>query len=142
MIEGYDHKNNGGKRVKVPGLGGSFTYARVGKVLLDEHRGFSRGLPAYEDLARYIFYTEASQTLDPGRIDKKTGLIGEHAGTSYYLLYTPNGKEDRSLDRGFLKSLKDKNPRKVVYCEKIWLHPDELREFGDVRAMLVPFNLK
>lgn len=142
VLEGYACKNNAGKRVNVPGLGGSFTYARVGKVLLDEHRGFSRGLPAFEDLARYIFHTETSQTLDPKAIDKKTGLIGEHGGTSFYLLYTPNGKADRCLDRAFLKSLKDKNPRKVVYCEKIWLHPDELREFGDVRAMLVPFNLK
>ena len=142
FIEGYSYKDNAGKRVNVPGLGGSFTYARVGKVLLDEHRGFSRGLPAYEDLARYIFYTDTSQALDPKQIDKKSGRIGEHGGTSYYLLYTPNGKEDRCLDRAFLKSLKDKNSRKVVYCEKIWLHSDELREFGDVRAMLVPFNLK
>src|SRR6266540_585734 len=45
------------------------------------------------------------------------GKIGEWKNTSYYLLYTPNGKEDRALDMNFLKSLKDRNRAKVIYCE-------------------------
>ena len=42
----------------------------------------------------------------------------------------------------FLKNLKDKNPRKVIYCEKVWAHREDLSQFGDIRPMLVPFNLK
>jgi hypothetical protein len=35
----------------------------------------------------------------------------------------------------------------VIYCEKIWLHQEQLRKFEDdhkkrIRAMLVQFNLK
>lgn len=79
----------------------------------------------------------------------KTGKIGEHAGTSYFLLYTPNGTEDRALDPAWLKATvqTDKNKQLVVYCEKIWIHRDDLAQFEQetgckVRPMLVPFNLK
>jgi hypothetical protein len=75
-------------------------------------------------------------------MDKATGKIGEWRGVSYYLLYSPNRKEDRALDVDFLKKLKDTNSRKVIYCEKVWVHREDLHQFGDVRPMLVPFNLK
>ena len=40
---------------------------------------------------------------------------------------------------------KDKRRNWIVYCEKIWLHPEDLRKFERengkrVRPMLVPFN--
>jgi len=70
------------------------------------------------------------------------GKIGDWENTSYDLLYTANGKEDRALDVAFLKNLRDKNRRKVIYCEKLWTHREDLAQFGDVRPMLVPFNLK
>ena len=46
------------------------------------------------------------------------------------------------MDMDFLKNLKDKNPHKVIYCEKVWAHREDLDQFGDIRPMLVPFNLK
>jgi hypothetical protein len=38
-----------------------------------------------------------------------------------------------ALDVAFLKSLKDKNAHKVIYCEKVWVHREDLAKFGDVR---------
>ena len=139
---GYSYKTQSGKTEKVAGLGGEFTYARVGPVLMSEYRDLGKKLPTYEQVARYVFFTETSQNFDPKQADEKTGKIGEWKGTGYYLLYTPNGKEDRALDVTFLKKLKDKNPRKVIYCEKVWVHREDLAQFGDIRPMLVPFNLK
>jgi hypothetical protein len=80
-------------------------------------------------------------------VDEKTGRLGEHAGISYYLLYTPDPKQSRALDRKAIDVLaKDKARRKVVYCEKLWLHRDDLaaaRERGNnVRPMLLPFQVK
>ena len=82
-------------------------------------------------------------------MNEKTGKIGEHGGTSYYLLYTPNGQEDRQLDLPWLESLQktDKNRNVVVYCEKIHVHRDDLVKYEQetkrtVRPMVVPFNLK
>ena len=130
------------KKEKVEGLGGEFSYVRVGEQLMGEYRQLGDKLPAYEQIARYIYFTETSQNFDAKKMDKATGKIGEWQGTSYYLLYTPDKKEARALDVEFLENLKDKNLRKVIYCEKVWVHREDLSKFGDVRPMLVPFNLK
>ena len=86
------------------------------------------------------------------KVDSERGFIGSTdaaGGTSFYLFYTPNKKEDRELSTETLKALlkKDKNRTWVIYCEKIWLHGDQLRKFErdhgkKVRPMIVPFNLK
>jgi hypothetical protein len=106
-------------------------------------------LPAYEELAKYIFYTETSREFDRKGMNEKSGKIGEHHGTSYYLLYTPVRQEDRRLDMEWLKGLDktEKNRNLVAYCEKLWVHRDDLAKFEQetkrtVRPMIVPFNLK
>jgi len=45
------------------------------------------------------------------------------------------------------KTAADKSRQLVVYCEKIWIHRDDLARFKQetnrkVRPMQVPFNLK
>lgn len=151
VLRGYDYVKRGpkGKRTNAhqDGLGGSFTYARVGRPLLGEHRDWGEKPPAYDDLARYIFYTETSRDLDAKALDEKTGFIGAHGGASYYLLYTPDLKQSRALDKDFLAVLrKDKAKRKIVYCEKVWVYREDLRalrdEVGDVRPMILPFQVK
>lgn len=134
---------------KTGGLGGAFTYARVGNPLFGEYRDWGKQFPSYEELAKYIFYTETSRDFDRKAMNEKTGKIGEHHGTSYYLLYTANGQEDRRLDMEWLKGLdkREKTRNVVVYCEKIWVHRDDLAKFEQetkrtVRPMIVPFNLK
>ena len=135
-----------------PGLGGSFTYTHLGPPLYGEYKNFGEKLPSFEEIARYVFYTETSRQADAKKFDEETGFIGSMraaGGTSYYLLYTPNHKEDRELSTTSLKAIakRDKAKNLVIYCEKIWIHPDELRKFEkenkvSVRPMLVPFNLK
>lgn len=133
----------------VSGLGGSFTYARLGPPLFSENRTWGKRLPAYDDLARYVFYTETSHDFDPKALDRKSGKIGEHEGTAYFLLYTPEDGDSRALDEAWLKKFgaAEKCKRLVVYCEKIWLHRDDLLKWQKdnrrtVRPMQVPFNLK
>ncbi len=142
VAKGYSYKNGGGKINKVEGLGGEFAYVRVGDKLMGEYRQFGDKLPSYEEVARYIYFTETSQNFDVKKMNEATGKIGEHKNTSYYLLYTPEKTEARAMDMAFLKNLKDKNPHKVIYCEKVWAHREDLSQFGDIRPMLVPFNLK
>lgn len=142
VIKGSNYKTQSGKTEKVESSGGEFTYARVGQKLMGEYRDLGTKLPSFEDVARYVYFTETSQNFDPAKVDEATGKIGEWKGTSYYLLYSPDRKEDRALDVAFLKGLKDKNRRKVIYCEKVWVHREDLSKFGDIRPMLVPFNLK
>jgi adenine-specific DNA-methyltransferase len=149
VINGYAYANQKGTKTNVNGMGGSFVYARVGAPLFGEYREMGETLPAYEELAKYIFYTETSHEFDRNGMNEKTGKIGEHAGTSYYLLYTPEGNHDQAMDLRWLAALDrtEKNRQLVVYCEKIWIHRDDLAKYEaesgrKVRPMLVPFNLK
>lgn len=134
----------------VPATGGTFTYTKVSdSPLFGEYRDMGDNPPSYEELAKYVFYTETSRQWDAAGMERSSGKIGEHAGASYYLLYTPNGEEDAALDLKWLKqvALADPNAKLVVYCEKFWMHRDQLRHWEadnhkSVRAMIVPFNLK
>jgi len=159
VANGYKYRRRLSKgRVKeetIEGLGGTFTYARLGEPLFGQYKDFGEELPSYEDLAKYIFYTETSHEF-PGKTkkqnpawDKRAGRIGEHGGRSYYLLYEPNDKLDKGLDRAFLNDVATKDPHRelVVYCERLAVHQDELRKFyrehgKKIRHMLVPFNLR
>jgi hypothetical protein len=135
---------------KTEGLGGSFSYVRLtDKPILGEYRDISKHPPSYEDIAKYIFYTETSTVWEKRGLDRKTGKVGEQHNTSLYLLYTPNQKEDQTFDMAFLNNVvvKDKNPTIIVYCEKIWIHRSELLDWSakhkkSIRPMIVPFNLK
>jgi len=121
----------------------------LGKPLFGEYRDLGKKLPSFDEIAKYIFYTETSSDFDKRSLNSKTGKIGEYRKTSYYLLYTPNNKEDQTLDLKWLKSIEktEKNRNLVVYCEKIWIHRDDLAKYEKetgrkVRPMIVPFNLK
>jgi len=110
-----------GERDPAPG---SFTYARVGPPLFTEYRDLGEKLPTFEDLARYIHYTETSRDLDPSAVSEATGLIGSTAaagGTSYYLLYTPDRDHDAELSADRLRAIADADPSRelVIYTEKL-----------------------
>jgi adenine-specific DNA-methyltransferase len=147
----YTKRQAKGKKKKetVGGLDGSFSYVRTGAPLFGEYRSLGERLPAFHELAKYVFYTETSKEFDGQAVNEATGKIGEYRGTSYYLLYSPNGKGGRALDMEWLTSIgkSDQNKNLVVYCEKLWVHRDDLARYEagtghKVRPMIVPFNLK
>jgi hypothetical protein len=153
VVKGYEYIKRGpkGKRTKKkePGTGGSFTYGRLGPRLFGEYRDLGDSLPAFEELAKYIFYTETSHEFDAKAMEMKAGRIGEYRRTAYYLLYTPTKKEAQPLDLVWLKQVgaKEKCPNLVVYCEKLWMHREDLLKWQrenrrTVRPMIVPFSLK
>lgn len=120
--------------------------------MFGEYRDWGDKPPAFEDLAKYVFYTETSRECDPKKFNQKTGLIGTTpagGGTSYYLLYTPDKEQSRELSLVTLDQLgqADKNRHWVIYCEKFWMHQDQLQKFEQehgkrIRPMIVPFQLK
>jgi adenine-specific DNA-methyltransferase len=72
------------------GFGGSFSYVEVGHPMQLEAMLKAEKLPSYEDLAGYIFYTATGEDFEAGRVNRKTGFIGESAQYDAYLLYEPN----------------------------------------------------
>ena len=85
--------------------------------------------------------------LDFGRDDSpseaRTGIEVPIMITAAMMSMRKNNVDTFGLSqRRRLVNLKDTNPRKVIYREKVWVHREDLSKFGNLRPMLVPFNFK
>lgn len=76
---------------KVEGLGGSFTFCTLGEEMSLE-KLLGDGLPAFDSLAKYVFYTATGKTIDnvPKQNGKTYGFIGETDMYRVHLLYKPD----------------------------------------------------
>ena len=72
------------------GLGGSFSFFRLGPPIEADGILAGTALPAYVDLARYLFYTATGEPFDPAIVNPETHFIGESSRYVAYLLYKPD----------------------------------------------------
>ena len=94
------------------GLGGSFTYCRLGEPI--DAEGLLRGerLPDYETLAAYLLHTAAGAAVDPSalRVSRNDGRFYRGGTTDYYLFYEP----DLERLRGDAAMLTDERARQIA----------------------------
>ena len=149
IITGYTYTVRG-KQATVEGIDATFSYCRVSNSpLFGDFTELGEKMPKYEDLARYIYFTETSQQIkDNYDVSRIPGKIGEWKDTSFYLLYRESENAEWGMDKQFLKNIED-DPKStiVVYCEMLRVHRDDLKRWQTesgktVRTMLVPYNLK
>ncbi len=75
---------------KVPGLGGSFTFCTLGEPINVESLLSGKGLPGFEALARYVFYTATGRSLEAVAKPAPDGFIGETELFRIHLFYQPD----------------------------------------------------
>lgn len=75
---------------QAPGLGGSFTYCTLGEPIEIESLLTGKGLPSFEALARYVFYTATGQSLETVAAPSADGFIGETGLFRIHLFYQPD----------------------------------------------------
>lgn len=80
----------------MPGLGGSFTFCELGEPINVESLLTGEGMPSFDALARYVFYTATGQSLEAVAPPSPDGFIGETALFRVHLLY--------QSDRAWLRS--------------------------------------
>lgn len=125
------------------GLGGTFSFFELGKPLEMESILAGDNLPAYLDLARYIFFTATGEQLDESKIDEKRFFVGESRNHLVYLLYKP--------DAAFLKSTaltlerarelgEAKDKRRMVFAPTKYLDQEYFDQFRIDFAQL-PFEI-
>ncbi len=93
---------------KTEGLGGSFTFVALGpEMSLDKL--LADGLPTFEALAKYVFYTATGRTLSALPKSKAAGLgfIGETDLYRVHLLYKADKKWLQSNDAALTEKLVD-----------------------------------
>jgi adenine-specific DNA-methyltransferase len=79
------------------GLGGTFSYFKLGKPLRLRAILEGSALPDYESLASYVFFTATGEEFDVKKIDKKTWFIGESRHHDVFLLYEQNAEKLKQL---------------------------------------------
>jgi hypothetical protein len=79
------------------GLGGTFSYFKLGKPLRLRAILEGSALPDYESLASYVFFTATGEEFDAKRIDKKTWFIGESRHYDVFLLYEQDTEKLKQL---------------------------------------------
>jgi adenine-specific DNA-methyltransferase len=93
---------------KTEGLGGSFTFITLGpEMTLDKL--LADGLPAFDSLAKYVFFTATGRTLSDVAKQKVNtfGFIGETDIYRVHLHYHPDKNWLRSNDAAFTEKLAD-----------------------------------
>ncbi|MGO8837556.1 MAG: site-specific DNA-methyltransferase [Limisphaerales bacterium] len=93
---------------KTEGLGGSFTFAALGpEMTLDKL--LAGGLPMFEALAKYVFFTATGRTLTdiPKQTAKTLGHIGETDVYRVHLHYKPDKSWLQSNDAALTEKLVD-----------------------------------
>jgi len=115
------------------GLGGTFSYFELGKAIELESILSGDGLPTYEELARYIFYTATGEEFDPKVMNEKKNFVGESSNYKVYLFYEPDIEKlkNTALTLERAKSLgRPGEKRRLVFAPTKYLdqaHLDELR---------------
>lgn len=136
VAKGYSYKKNGGEAVKVAGLGGGFEYVELGELLFDKDGTINKAV-SFEDMARYVYFTETRTNLEKKNI--KGNSLGEFGSTNYFLLFDGIGKN--ILDRKFLKEIKKISGRKVIYADKCLLD-EEVLEKNQIIFKQIPYEVK
>ncbi len=146
VARGYSYKTGNGKAVKVSGLGGGFEYVELGEPLFDKDGTISKAV-TFEDMARYVYFTETRTNLEKKNI--KGNYLGEFGSSHYFLLF--DGIGENILNRKFLKELKGMTgpavakamagKRKIIYADKCLLG-DEILEKHHIVFKQIPYQVK
>ncbi|MCX6759441.1 MAG: site-specific DNA-methyltransferase [Candidatus Nealsonbacteria bacterium] len=136
VIRGYFYKKNRGEKIRVKGLGGGFEYVELGEPLFNEN-GMINEKVSYGDMARYIFFTETHTNLESRNI--KENYLGRYGDYHYFLLF--DGIKNNILNRKFLKEIKKKDGKKIVYADKCLLDEDIL-EKHQIIFKQIPYEVK
>lgn len=95
---------------RTAGLGGSFTFCTLGDEMSLEGLLKGTALPAFDSLAKYVFYTSTGRTLD--QVAKQTkaadGFIGETDEYRVHLLYQPKKEWLSGADSALTETLADR----------------------------------
>ncbi|NCA82296.1 MAG: site-specific DNA-methyltransferase [Opitutae bacterium] len=126
------------------GLGGTFSFFKLGEAVELESMLDGKNLPAYEALARYVFYTATGEEFDEKAVNKKKHVIGESQNYQVYLFYEPDIAKLKNLafTLEMAKALPPpkKDKRRLVFAPTKYLDQDHLDEHRIDFAQL-PFEI-
>ena len=121
----------GEKRIteRTNGLGGAFSYFKLGKALRKESLLHPDKLPSYEKLAAYIFFTATGEEFAAGKMQPERWFIGKSRHYDVFLIYADDFEQlkDMALTLEVARKLSRSKCDKLVfaptkYVDQAFLH--------------------
>ena len=125
------------------GLGGSFSYFKLGDPMRQESLLAGSALPSYETLAGYVFFTATGEEFEAAQIEKAHWFIGRSRLHDVFLIYEPDVEQlkNLALTLDIARGLPDQNGRRrLVFAPTKYLDQDFLDEYG-ITFQQLPFQV-
>ena len=124
------------------GLGGGFSYFKIGAPLRKESLLDPSKLPSYEKLAGYVFFTATGEEFDPGAVRRDDWFIGRSRVHDVFLLYTDDVEalKNLALTKRIAEALPGGGRPKLVFAPTKYLDQELLHRCG-VTFQQLPFEI-
>lgn len=127
------------------GISGSFSFFNLG-ASIDIDAVFSGDpelMPAYSELARYLFYTSTGEEFVPENLDESNNYIGESQHYHVYLFYKPDVEylQNTALTLEMVRALPNVDEKeRLVFAPTHFVDSEYLEQYR-VRFVRLPFEI-
>ena len=124
------------------GLGGTFSYFKLGAPMRQESLLDGSNLPDYETLAGYVFFTATGEEHDPATVRKEDWFIGRSSRYDVYLLYEPDIEKlkDMALTLDTARQLPNSDSERLVFAPCKYLDREFLHKYR-ITFQQLPFQI-
>lgn len=124
------------------GLGGTFSYFKLGKPMRQESILDGSNLPDYEKLASYVFFTATGEEFAPEQIRREDWFIGSSRLYDVFLIYEADvGKlKDMALTLDAARGLPGTKRNKLVFAPTKYLDQEFLYRYR-ITFQQLPFQI-
>ena len=124
------------------GLGGTFSYFKLGEPMRQESLLDGSHLPTYESLASYIFFTATGEEFEPEKMKRDRWFIGRSRLYDVFLIYEDNINKlkDMALTLDVARKLPTGKRDKLVFAPTKYLDSEFLHQYR-VKFQQLPFQI-
>ena len=124
------------------GLGGGFSYFRLGAPLRKESLLDPSKLPSYEKLAGYVFFTATGEEFEPEKVRQDEWFIGRSRMYDVFLIYTDDVEElkDLALTQSIVAKLPGGKRPKLIFAPTKYLDQESLHR-RRITFQQLPFEI-
>ena len=124
------------------GVGGTFSYFKLGLPMRQESLLDGSNLPSYEKLAGYVFFTATGEEFEPEKIRKETWFIGRSRLYDVFLIYEADIEKlkNMALTLDVARTLPRDQRNKLVFAPTKYLDREFLHRYH-VTFQQLPFQI-
>ena len=127
---------------RTEGLGGAFSYFKLGKALRKESMLHPDKLPSYEKLAAYIFFTATGEEFEAAGMRPERWFIGKSRNYDVFLIYADDFErlKDMALTLNVVRKLSRSKRDKLVFAPTKYVDQEFLHRHR-ITFQQLPFEI-